>query len=70
MLSDRDIVLITMKKQHGEDAYLLRLLNNSAEEKDCTLSIGGHAASLHFGRYEAKTVRFADGLCECDRLEI
>ena len=68
-ISDRDIVLITMKKQHGTDAYLLRLLNNSAEEKDCTLTLAGQQVSLHFGRYEVRTVRFADGtLQEEDQL--
>ena len=69
-LSDRDIVLITMKKQHGTDAYLLRLLNNSGAEKDCTLTVGDHVLALHFGRYEVRTVRLDDGLTVCDRLEI
>ena len=69
-LSDRDIVLITMKKQHGEDAYLLRLLNNCASDRDCTLTIGGASLDLHFGRYEVKTVRFDGGLCETELLMI
>ena len=70
VLSDRDIVLITMKKQHGTDAYLLRLLNNSTDEKDCTLTVGDASIALHFGRYEVKTVRFDGGLTACDRLEV
>ena len=70
VLSDRDIVLITMKKQYGTDAYLLRLFNNCGEEEDCTLTVGENTLALHFGRYEVKTVRLDDALTECDRLEI
>ncbi len=69
-LSDRNIALITMKKQHGGDAYLLRLLNNSRDEKDCTLTVGDKVLALHFGHYEVKTVRFDGDLCETERLEI
>ena len=65
VVSDPDIVLITMKKQHGEDAYLLRLLNNTPDARDCTLTVGGKALALHFGRYAVKTVRMtADALTE------
>ncbi|MBQ7301046.1 MAG: alpha-mannosidase [Clostridia bacterium] len=68
-VSDREITLITMKKQHGADAYLLRLLNNSDADKACTLTLADQQLPLHFGRYEVKTVRFADGtLREEDRL--
>ena len=67
-LSDVDIVLITRKKQHGEDAYLLRLLNNCAEEKDCTVSMGAESVTLHFGKYEVKTVRYDGTLTESDQL--
>ena len=70
-VSDHEIVLITMKKQHGADAYLLRLLNNCAQEKDCVLSVGGKSVSLRFGRYEVKTVRYdSTGLAVTDRMEI
>ncbi len=64
VISDRDVVLITMKKQHGDTAYLLRLLNNCTEEKSCTLTLAGQTLSLHFGRYEVKTVRFDGTLAE------
>ncbi|MBE6658158.1 MAG: alpha-mannosidase [Ruminococcaceae bacterium] len=70
-VSDRDIVLITMKKQHGADMYLMRLLNNSAQNKDCVLSVGGKTVPLRFGRYEVKTVRYdGTGLAVSDRIEI
>ena len=63
VLSDPDIVLITMKKQHGEDAYLLRLLNNTPDARDCTLTAAGKTLALHFGQYEVRTVRMtADAL--------
>ena len=69
-LSDRDIVLITMKKQHGAPSYLLRLLNNTDTEKACSLTVGVTTLDLHFGRYEVKTVRYDGGLAELGQTEI
>ena len=69
-LSDRDIVLITMKKQHGAPSYLLRLLNNTDTEKACQLTVGVTTLDLHFGRYEVKTVRYDGGLAELGQTEI
>lgn len=63
VLSDPDIVLITMKRQAGtkEDAYLLRLHNNFGAARGCTLTVGDASLSLDFGPYEVKTVRLAGG---------
>ena len=55
-LSNRDIVLVTMKKQEGGDAYILRLHNNFGEPQTCELTVGKAAISLEFGKYEVKTV--------------
>lgn len=60
-ISDRNIVLVTMKKRYGADSFILRLLNNSSESKTATLTLNGATSELSFGKYEAKTVEYADG---------
>ncbi|MBQ8578865.1 MAG: alpha-mannosidase [Clostridia bacterium] len=61
VLTDPNIVLVTMKKQAERDAYILRLLNNFGEDKICTVTVGGETLSLAFGRYEVKTVILENG---------
>ncbi|MBO5648581.1 MAG: hypothetical protein J6S76_01550, partial [Clostridia bacterium] len=61
VISDREIVLVTMKRAQEGDGYLLRLLNNTAGARSCTVSMGGAELSLDFGAYKVRTVRFADG---------
>ena len=60
-IEDKNIVLITMKKRYGKDSFVLRLLNNSPENKSATLTLNGASVNLNFGKYEAKTVEYADG---------
>ncbi|MBP3919487.1 MAG: alpha-mannosidase [Clostridia bacterium] len=65
-LSDRNIVLITMKQQtwnntDTEDAYLLRLMNNDRHSHTCTCTMGDSEITLSFGAYEAKTVKYSHG---------
>ena len=60
-ISDRNIVLITMKKRYGKDSFVLRLLNNSFENKSTTLTLNGASINLTFGKNEAKTVEYTDG---------
>jgi len=69
-LSDRDITLVTVKKQYQSSAYLLRLYNGTDHEKSCTLSLNGQSLSLHFTKYEVKTVSFEKSLQELDGLYI
>ena len=62
VISDREIVLVTMKRAHGADSYLLRLLNNAPTARDCTVSICGAVLQLHFDPYKVKTVRYENGM--------
>ncbi|MBR3836209.1 MAG: alpha-mannosidase [Clostridia bacterium] len=59
-ISDKNIVLVTMKKRFGKDSFILRMLNNSPESKTTTLTLNGAEINLTFGKYEAKTVEYAD----------
>jgi len=60
-VDDRNITLVTMKKQAGGTGYLIRLLNNCAEGKSTVLSCGNTALTLDFGKYEVKTILLEDG---------
>ena len=60
-ISDKNIVLVTMKKRYQKDSYILRLLNNSPDAKKSTLTLNGASVKLSFGKYEAKTVEYTDG---------
>lgn len=60
-IEDTNIVLVTMKKRYGKDSFILRLLNNSSEPKTTTLTVNDAELTLNFGKYEAKTVEYADG---------
>ncbi|MBQ8358104.1 MAG: alpha-mannosidase [Clostridia bacterium] len=57
-ISERNVVLVTMKKQYGSNAYLLRLLNNDGVSKACTVTLCGREIALDFGKYEVKTLRY------------
>ena len=59
-IEDKNIVLIAMKKRYGKDSFILRLLNNSPASKTTTLTLNGTSINLTFGKYEAKTVEYAD----------
>ena len=59
-IEDKNIVLVTMKKRYGKDSFVLRLLNNSPASKTTTLTLNGAEITLSFGKYEAKTVEYAD----------
>ena len=61
VISNRDIVLVTMKKRDGSDAYILRLLNNFGEPSACILTVGDAVLALEFGKYEVKTVVLENG---------
>ena len=60
-IGDRDVTLVTMKKQAGKDGYILRLLNNWSEGKDVSVTCMGSTVQLSFGRYEVKTLLLEDG---------
>ncbi len=57
-ISDKNIVLITMKKRYNKDSYIIRLLNNSPNNKKCNLTVNTAEIALDFGKYEVKTVEY------------
>jgi len=60
-ISDTCVTLVTFKKREGAPSYILRLLNDTQNAKDVTLTLCGTNINLHFGRYEVKTVEYVDG---------
>ena len=60
-VDDRNITLVTMKKQAGGTGYLIRLLNNWSEEKHTVLTCGESVLTLDFGKYEVKTILLENG---------
>jgi len=70
-ISDKNVTLVTIKKQAGKDGYLLRLLNNWQESKNVTVFCMGKQLDLTFGKYEVKTLLLADEkLTEIPGMEI
>ena len=70
-IQNKDIVLVTMKKAQECEGYVLRLLNNSSQPAETVVECGGTSISLAFGRYEVKTIIYANQqLIEKDRLMI
>ena len=70
-IQNKDIVLVTMKKAQECEGYVLRLLNNSAQPAETVVECGGTSISLAFGRYEVKTIIYANQqLTEQNRLMI
>ena len=69
-LSDEVITFQSFKKaEHGE-GYIIRLFNPTEKEQTTVLSSCETKISLKFGKYEVKTLRFADGiLTETDLME-
>ena len=63
-ISDKNITLVTFKKKYNSNQYIIRLLNNSSDCKNCSLKLNSAEISLKFGKYEVKTIIY-DG----DKLE-
>lgn len=70
-LSNPNIGMPAFKKSSTMDGYILRLINNSERAQTATISLNGAQLDLTFGKYEVKTLHYADGaLAERDRMEI
>ena len=61
-LGDGVTSLAAMKKADGKEAILLRLLNNSADERTSYVRINDAVLPLTFGKYEVKTVVYENGV--------
>ena len=60
VLDNPAISLVACYEENGH--YVLRLLNNNAEVNDACLAIGGEKHPLHFGKFEARTYEYANGV--------
>ena len=59
------------KKSARLGGYIIRLINNSGRAQSATVSLNEAQIDLTFGKYEVKTLQYADGaLAELDRMEI
>ena len=69
-LSDDVITLQAFKKAEIGEGYIVRLFNPTEKELTAEFSADKVKISLKFGKYEVKTLRFANGnLTETDLLE-
>ncbi len=60
-LGDDQISLVTMKKADDKNATIFRLLNNSENEIETSISVDSITLPLNFGKYEVKTVVYENG---------
>ena len=56
-----NISFITLKKAVQTDGYLMRLQNCAESPAEDTVTFGDCSLTLHFDRYEVKTVVYRDG---------
>ncbi|MBQ7039205.1 MAG: alpha-mannosidase [Clostridia bacterium] len=69
-LSDDIITINAFKKADNGEGYIIRLFNPTEKEQTTKLCAGKTQSSLSFGKYEIKTLRFANGiLTETDLME-
>lgn len=69
-ISDKDIVLATMKKADKRDGYILRLVNNFSDFRQTEVKVGDAVCSVNFGKYEVKTLFYNGQLVELKNMEI
>ena len=70
-LSNPKIGMPAFKKSKDENGYIIRLINNSEQPQTTTVSLNEAQINLAFGKYEVKTLRYADGtFTELNRIEI
>lgn len=59
---DGDIISIpTIKKAYDKDAIIFRLLNNTENSVQSSITVNGQKLPLAFGKYEVKTVVYENG---------
>ena len=67
---NKNIVLITLKKSEMQEGYIIRLLNNSSQSKECVLKVEKSSILLTFVIYEVKTIIYNKELTESKNLII
>ena len=60
-LGDGIISMPAMKKAHGKDAVIFRLLNNTEKQVSTYIKVNKEKLPLNFGKYEVKTVLYENG---------
>ncbi len=61
VMDNHNINVPTIKKGVQKDGYIIRLENNSSLKQRCRLYVGSSSIDLDFGKYEVKTISYADG---------
>jgi alpha-mannosidase len=56
------ITMPALKKAYGREAIIVRLLNNTPEHVDSYIKLNEQYLPLSFGKYEAKTVVYENGV--------
>lgn len=70
-IDNKNVCIVTIKKNQSGKGYIFRLLNNSCKEADTVLTIGREKLTVHLKKYEVKTVVFTEGKAtEAERLII
>ena len=59
-ISNANVSLSALRKVK-EDTYMVRLINNYKEAAECVCSVFGQSINLSFGKYEVKTLIYANG---------
>ena len=58
-LSNTDVSLVSLRKL--DDVYMIRLMNNTQNQTDCSFRFINKTLVLKFGKYEAKTLIYREG---------
>jgi hypothetical protein len=67
-ISDKTISLSAFR-QTSEERYMIRLINNANAAKSCVCKVFDKTLDLRFGKYEVKTLLYANGtLTESDSM--
>ena len=59
-ISNANVSLSALRKVK-EDTYMVRLINNYKEGAECVCSVFDKSINLSFGKYEVKTLIYANG---------
>ena len=69
-VSNKNIVLVAMKKADKKDGLILRLINNCSVKQETNIKIGNQTCKVQFGKYEVKTFFYDEALTELEHMEI
>jgi len=70
VIENNNIVLVAMKKSIEENGYVIRLMNNTEQFVNTTISLGNESKEVSFGKYEVKTLIYNNNFNEYKELKI